>query len=520
MKYFALLKPIIVGALFSLTHTTIACTKAELDLHNSMSETEKEKFYGFDGSGIPCSEEMVRLKKEWKLMNSSSAKQLGRERFNKNKFGMFIHWGLYSSLGGVWKGETMEENGIGPRVAEWVMRNKEIPRDTYAKLAKDFNPIKFNAEEWIAVAKAAGMRYIVITSKHHEGFALYNSEVSNFNVVDATPFGRDIIKEMEVAATKAGISFGIYYSNTLDWRDGGDGGILDYGPKDGKKPRKQLFYNNWDPSPIKFDEYIANKSIPQVKELLSNYKISQIWFDNAMYIPPKYSMQFYRVAYQYSPETLINWRVGNGFGDIGMPGGVGDNVIPDQAFEETWEGIATTNNSWGYKTYDKDWKSPKELLFWLVENVSKGGNFLLNVGPDGQGSIPPEAISSLETVGDWLNTNGNAIYDTGPWEVTHEGPTKISIRGTEHREENVPTFEFEENDYWFTKKQNKVYLISLQRPSSNQIMVEALSGHEIKQMSLLGESINLKWANKGNKTIIELPEFSRGGIGYAIEVVL
>ena len=123
-------------------------------------------------------------------------------------------------------------------------------------------------------------------------------------------------------------------------------------------------------------------------------------------------------------------------------------------------------------------------------------------------------------MGDWLNTNGNAIYDTGPWEVTHEGPTKISIRGTEHREENVPTFEFEENDYWFTKKQNKVYLISLQRPSSNKIMVEALSGLEIKKMRLLGESINLKWTNKENKTIIELPEFSRSGIGYAIEVAL
>ena len=171
-------------------------------------------------------------------MASSPGKMRGHQRFNEHKYGMFIHWGLYSNWVGIYKGKKMEEGGIGPRVAEWIMRNKEIPRAEYAKLAETFNPTGFNAEEWVAVAKAAGMKYMVITSKHHDGFALFDSEVSKFNAVDGSPFGRDIIRELENACKKAGIAFGVYYSHALDWRDGGDSGIKDYGPE--KPKRKSL----------------------------------------------------------------------------------------------------------------------------------------------------------------------------------------------------------------------------------------------------------------------------------------
>ena len=155
---------------------------------------------GLNGSGIPGSPEMLAFESAWRELNSSGAKQTGRDKFSENKYGMFIHWGLYSQCGGVWKGKRMEDGGEGPLVAEWIMRRKMIKRSEYAKLAKTFNPIKFNADEWVSIAKAAGMRYMVITSKHHDGFALFNSSVSDFNVVKATPFGRDIIRELEQAA--------------------------------------------------------------------------------------------------------------------------------------------------------------------------------------------------------------------------------------------------------------------------------------------------------------------------------
>jgi alpha-L-fucosidase len=502
-------------ALFS--GLSAACTKEELAVHNALSEVEKKQVYGFEGSGIPCSPAMKALTAKWQTLNASDAKQRGRERFNRNKFGMFIHWGLYSHLGGVYKGKTMHEGGTGPQIAEWIMRRKEISRDEYAEFAKEFNPKKYNANEWVEIAEAAGMNYIVMGSKHHEGFAMFDSEVSDFNIVDATPFGRDAIKEMEVATKKAGMDFGVYYSNSLDWRDGGDGGMKDHGPAPGIKPRRAPMPNNWDPSSVTFKDYIYNKSIPQVKELLANYDLSQIWFDTPIYIPAEYSMDFYKAVYEANPEILVNARIGNGFGDIGTPG---DNVIPDQASSSTWEGIATTNHTWGYASYDHDWKSPKELLYWLVANVSKGGNFLLNVGPDGQGVIPEASANILRQVGNWLKVNGEAIYDSKPWIVDHEGPTQLDMKGTKHRKENKAIFEFTENDFWFTKKDNKVYVISFKRPESNKALVTSLKGLDVKDIRVLGQNSNVKWQNTDNGLMVTLPKITNENVGYTIEISL
>jgi len=509
----------LLGLPFSLmaAQNSTGCTSEELAAHNALSEAEKQKSYGFEGSGIPCSTEMKTLTKEWQDLNGSAAKQRGRERFNENKYGMFIHWGLYSTFGGVYKGEKMEDGGTGPRVAEWVMRRKEIPRDEYEKHAKKFNPQKFNADEWVAIAKAAGMKYIVMGSKHHDGFAMFDSEVSDFNIVDATPFGRDAIKEMEIAAKKAGIDFGVYYSNALDWRSGGDSGMKDHAPAPEVKPRKEAFVNKWDPAPTSFDAYIKDKSIPQVKELLANYDLTQIWFDTPIYIPPKDSIEFYRTVYNANPEILVNARIGNGFGDIGTPG---DNVIPDKASANTWEGIATTNHSWGFKSYDTDWKSPKETLYWLIANVSKGGNFLLNVGPDADGVIPKASADILKQVGKWLTVNGEAIYDSKPWKVDHEGPTKISMKGTKHREGKKVTFDFKENDFWFTHKENKVFVVSLAKPESNEALVKSLKGLDIKNIRVLGHNGKVSWKNGLDAVSVQLPKLSDKTIGYALEVTL
>ena len=466
------------------------------------------------GSGVPGSPEMLEFEAKWRPMASSPAKMRGHESFNQQKYGMFIHWGLYSQLGGVYKGKKMEEGGTGPRVAEWVMRRKEIPRAEYAKLADSFNPTRFNAEEWVEVAKAAGMKYMVITSKHHDGFALFDSDVSDFNVVDASPFGRDIIRELEQACEKAGIAFGVYYSHSIDWKDGGDAGIKDYGPE---KPEKKVFANYFDPAPVKFDDYITHKALPQVQELVDNYKLCEIWLDTPIYIPARHSFAFYKTIYDADPEILVNQRIGNHFGDFGIPG---DNVIPDQINKDAWECVATTNNSWGYKSYDDDWKKPIEILYWLVANVSKGGNLLLNVGPDGRGVMPPEAVANLREVGKWLKVNGAAIYGTKPWHIDHEGDSELKMGGTEQRKKAKLDFNFGSDDFWFTQKENKVYAISLARPEGRNILIKSLSNESIDKIRMLGQVIYLDWKKTDLGVEVQLPDFMADGIGFVVEVTL
>ncbi|MGJ8561356.1 MAG: alpha-L-fucosidase [Litorimonas sp.] len=452
------------------------------------------------------------LAEQWTSMNTSPAKEAGRVRFNENTYGMFIHWGLYAQPAGVWKGERMEEGGEGPKVAEWIMRRKEIPRAEYAELATTFNPVDFDADEWAAIAKAAGMKYMVITAKHHDGFALYDSKVSEFDIIDASPFGRDIIAELEAACRKAGLAFGVYYSHGSDWQDGGDGGLKDYAPEN---PPRTIFANRWDPAPVTFDDYMQTKALPQVRELANNYELSQMWFDANNYTPARYSFQIYSDVYAANPEILVNSRLGSGFGDIGTPR---DNEIPDNPLEGIWEGIATTNHSWGYKSYDNDWKTPTETLFWLVENVSKGGNFLLNVGPDGRGNIPPQTVENLSAVGDWLAVNGDAIYGTNAWTTTKEGPTHIAIGGGEDRREGTMQFEFESNDFWFTQKGGKIYVIALARPDDGLASVKALMGIDIDMIRLLGTGQKLDWSSDADAVNITLPTFDSEGIGYALEI--
>ena len=452
----------------------------------------------------------AEMKSEWSKLTNSEVKKLARQRFNDNKYGMFIHWGLYSQLGGMYKGRPMQ-NGI---LAEWIMRNEQIPRKEYSRLAQSFNPTKFNADEWVAIAKAAGMKYMVITAKHHDGFALFDTQVSDFSSVKATPFKRDIIKELEQACKKAGIDFGVYYSHSIDWADGGDGGWKDYAPK-GARKRKVI--NTYDPGPIKFDDYIKNKSLPQVRELLANYDLTEIWFDLPIYMPPQQSLDFYKTVYNANPKTLINQRIGNGMGDFDTPG---DNVIPKDVPKMAWEGIATTNNSWGYKITDKDWKSDKELLFWLLETMSKGGNFLLNVGPDGSGLIPEGSVTSLKAVGKWMEVNGEAVYGTKAWKVTHEGPTKIAMEGTHARKESTVKSFATDKDFWFTSKDNLVYISTIVRPKGNKISIKALKGLNIQEISLLNESGEVQWQELGDAIEITLPQLKNTTPGYALKVTL
>ncbi len=340
-------------------------------------------------------------------MNQSSsvakARQTKRDReriawWEEVRFGMFIHWGLYAIPAGKWKDKAIA--GIG----EWIMRRAEIPAAEYEQLAAKFNPVKFNANAVAKLAKDAGMKYLVITAKHHDGFAMYNSPCSEYDIVDATPYGKDLMAALAKACKKYGIRLCFYYSQDQDWHDPNASG------------------NNWDFDPAKkdFAYYLENKVKPQVRELLTQYgPIGLIWFDTPISISVEQSQDLSRLVHRLQPDCLVSGRVGNGVGDYGS---LGDNQIPTGRLEGYWETPATLNDTWGYKTDDNQWKSVKTLLHLLVDLSSKGVNYLLNIGPRADGTVPQPSINRLLAIGKWMKTNGEAIYGTKATPYPYEFP--------------------------------------------------------------------------------------------------
>jgi len=438
------------------------------------------------------------LLNDWLKMNESKTDLF--RGYNDLKFGMFIHWGAYSTLGGEWKGKQI--TGLG----EWIMYHAQIPREDYKEVCKRFNPSGFNAEDWVKLAKDAGMKYIVAMTKHHDGFSMYRSKVTDFNIYDYTPFKRDPIEELYQACQKYGIRLGLYYSHSIDWMDGGDAGVAQ-----AKRENPQLTdtygANIWDPSSASYQEYIEKKAKPQMREILTKFpKLVEIWYDFPRYMNRQQSFDFYKLAYEYQPMCLINSRVGNDMGDMLT---AGDNQIPTEVNSKykTWETPGTLNDTWGYKSYDNNWKTHKEMLFWIVEIASKGGNYLLNVGPDGNGIIPKESVKILKGIGEWMSRNGEAIYGTGKWTTIKEGSTKIDMKSTTYRAENKFDFSFTPEDFWFTAKDNYVYVISLTTPLSETVSVTSLFNYhqKIKSIKILGNKGSLKWKASGDKVDITLP---------------
>ena len=313
-----------------------------------------------------------------------------REWFKQAKYGLLIHWGLYCLPAGEWQGRRMEDIG------EWTQQYFRIPNAEYHALAKAFNPILFDAEEWVRLAQDAGMQYMVFTAKHHEGFAMFKSEVSNFNVVDTTPFGRDVVGELAEACYKHGLKFGLYYSQDLDWAHPHGGGY-----KTGKTwcNGKAYWVNNWDYPDDEHKDYsicFEEKIKPQVKEILTKYgPLCLIWFDTPCTISPEQTDELYRMVKQYQPDCLVNSRIGNGYGDYGSEG---DNSFSeDDAGERLRETPATLNDTWGYKPFDQNWKSAEKVLELKRYCNERGTNYLLNVGPDYLGRIPAPACDILRT---------------------------------------------------------------------------------------------------------------------------
>ena len=303
------------------------------------------------------------------------------------KFGMFIHWGVYSVPAGKWGEKT--------NYGEWIMNSAKIPVNEYAQLTKKFNPTQFNAEEWVKVAKAAGQKYMVITSKHHDGFAMFKSTASDFNIVDATPFKRDVLKELAEACRKYDMKLGFYYSQAQDWHHKGGG----------------VYGSNWDSSHVgDMKKYVDDIVVPQVREILTNYgDVAVLWWDTPVGITKEMAQEIANELKPY-PNLITNNRLGGGVGgDLETP----EQFIPATGFPgKNWEVCMTMNGHWGYNAYDENWKSTKELLMKLVDIVSKGGNFLLNVGPTSEGIIPQVCQQNLKEMGEWLKLNGDAVYGT------------------------------------------------------------------------------------------------------------
>ncbi|MEO7099559.1 MAG: alpha-L-fucosidase [Luteolibacter sp.] len=306
------------------------------------------------------------------------------------RLGLFIHWGLYSIPAGEWNGRQI--GGLG----EWIIKTATVPVADYQALAPRFNPTGFNAEQWVSTAKNAGMKYIIVTAKHHDGFAMFKSKTDPFNVYDATPFKRDPLAELAFACRKAGMRFGFYYSHDQDWT----------------APGGAVIGKTWDKAQDgNFEDYVRTKSIPQFKELLANYQPAPdiIWFDTpTTEMTPQLAKQYIELLKQH-PKIIWNERLGGGFkGNFRTP----ENEIPVTGPAEDWEFCMTINNTWGFKKNDRSWKSTESLIRDLIDVTSKGGNYLLNVGPDSEGVIPAPAAQRLAGIGLWLAVNGGSIYGT------------------------------------------------------------------------------------------------------------
>ncbi len=343
--------------------------------------------------------------------------------FTDSRFGMFIHWGVYSGAEGYWKGEKLRNDN---NYAEWIFYRNRIEKEEYLTLLDRFDWDEINPEEWVILAKKSGMKYITFTAKHHDGFGLWDSKVSNYDLGDYTNPKRDIVKELADACKKHGIKLGLYYSHWVDWEH-------EYG-WDHNKELTGI-------SPEQYNKYWQEKVIPQMRELLTNYgEISIFWFDMWIHhsqtvVTKEQLLQLKGLIRELQPNCLVNSRLGLSIEedpDIDFKT-LGDNSLGNKQEEFPWQSPATVAHSWGFHATDYEWKSTTSLLKALINNVSLNGNLMLNIGPRANGEVPAEIAQRLTEMGNWLNVNGESIYGASAFELPKDQHDwgKITYKKTE-----------------------------------------------------------------------------------------
>lgn len=375
------------------------------------------------------------------------------------KFGLFVHWGLYAVPAGEYNGKT--------NYGEWIMQEASIPVQEYEKFAPQFNPTQFDADAWVKLAREAGMKYLVITSKHHDGFCLWPSAFGKYNIEKSTPFKRDILAELAVACKKYGVVFCLYHS-IMDWHH----------PQQNK---------------AEMGLYTENYLKPQLRELIEKYDPGVLWFDGEWIEEwdQKMGDELYAWLRKIKPNLIINNRVSkgrNGMQGMNKNNAAGDFGTPEQEILEElpnadWETCMTMNNHWGYNKTDNDWKSTHQLIWNLVDVVSKGGNYLLNIGPDATGIIPPASVTRLKQIGQWTKTHEEAIYGIEPWRSFNDG----------------------ENIRYAQNKAGEVLIYAKHWPGK-KLIIRKLKPNKGAAIRMIGQSYNLSWKQGTDGIEINMPE--------------
>jgi alpha-L-fucosidase len=403
------------------------------------------------------------------------------------RLGMFIHWGLYAIPAGEYEGKTIKG------IAEWFMSTAGVSRAEYEKFAPQFNPVKFDADAWVAMAKQAGMKYIVITSKHHDGFCLFDSP-GQYDIVDATPYAKDVLKPLAEACVRHDIKFCTYYS-IMDWHHPSQ---LPDKQKDGRPV--------WNPTRLvegqkeAYTDYMKS----HLRILIQDYQTHVLWFDGEW---PKWwtdddGQKLYTWLLKLNPKLIVNNRIGSGrkglsgfskegsfAGDFGTP----EQEIPATGVASDWESCMTMNDTWGFKTADENWKSTETLVRNLIDVASKGGNYLLNIGPKANGVFPEASVKRLRGIGDWMAVNGESVYGT-----------KAALFLPE----------------WgrVTRKNGALYLHVFDWPQNGRLTLPPLSNKLTSATLLAAPQTELVFDTTGDPWIIELPETAPDSIATVIKI--
>lgn len=424
--------------------------------------------------------------------------------FRGSKFGAFIHFGAYSQLAGKYQDRVTPK-----KYAEWVQMDLGISYEEYRKeVVGQFNPTEFDAEEWVKLFKATGMRHVVITSKHHDGFALFDSACSDYDVMDASPFKRDIIKELSEACHKHGLKFGVYYSQAKDWSD----------PDSSSFTRKGTLKKIYPDMPEDYkpdmDAYIARKALPQIEELLTNYKIDLIWFDTPLNMTKERALLFTNTVRRLNPDCVINSRLytmaGASSKQVITPEmlevfdyfSLGDKEVPPKKLPLTTESPDSVSSSYGYKAHGAHhYHTLQELIQRMVHTTCAGGSYLLNCGPMGNGKIDPKAVELFSGMGDWIQENHESIYDT---------------------EANPLPSRPEWGDASLSKDGKTLYLHVMQWPANGKLRVDGVpvTAASVAFLAPKGADQKISFSQDGSSLALDLPAKAIDAHDTVIKMVL